>query len=148
MASATVAHNGFPLGPSHNGTYVSHAEQIKALNSNLSILPPSPIRPSNDETQDYGARLVPQVADQLAASSPSKIYASIPRGSDISDGFRDVTVLELVSAVNDMAWWIEENYGRSDVFATIAYMGVSDIRYAIVFLAAVKCGYKVSKVHD
>ena len=36
------------------------------------------------------------------------------------------------------------NLGRSTVFETIAYIGPSDLRYAIVFLAAVKCGYKVS----
>lgn len=37
------------------------------------------------------------------------------------------------------------NLGWSTVFDTIAYIGPSDLRYAIVFLAAVKCGYKVSE---
>ncbi|KAL2350035.1 hypothetical protein BJ546DRAFT_1070158 [Cryomyces antarcticus] len=83
------------------------------------------------------------VADQLAVEDPHKIYASVAKTSNIADGFRDVTILELTNAVNFMAWWLEEHFGRSDTFETIAYMGVSDIRYNVVFLAAVKCGYKL-----
>ncbi|KAI9811859.1 MAG: putative NRPS-like protein biosynthetic cluster [Pycnora praestabilis] len=91
----------------------------------------------------YGARLLPQVADELARTNPNKIYASLARSNDISQGFRHVTIKELVQAVNNVAWWLDAKYGRSDVFETIAIMGTSDIRYTVIFLAAVKCGYKV-----
>ena len=37
------------------------------------------------------------------------------------------------------------NLGRGTVFETVAYIGPSDLRYAVVFQAAVKCGYKVSE---
>lgn len=92
----------------------------------------------------YGARLLPQVVDQLAASDPTRVYASIPVSSDLSAGFRDVTILNMAAAVDSFAWWLESHIGRSSQFETLSYMGVSDIRYAIVFLAAVKCGYKVN----
>ena len=92
----------------------------------------------------YGARLLPQVVDQLAVSDPIRVYASIPISSDLSAGFRDITMLDMAAAVDFFAWWLDSRCGRSSQFETLSYMGVSDIRYAIVFLAAVKCGYKVN----
>lgn len=99
----------------------------------------------DDSSQPYGSRLLPQVVDELSRSDPTRVYATLPRSSDLSRGFRDVTMLEIAMAVNKLAWWIEMNLGRSTVFETIAYIGPSDLRHAIVFLAAVKCGYKVSE---
>lgn len=96
----------------------------------------------------YGKRLIVQTADELARSQPERIYATVSRSAtDLADGFRDVTIREFVNAVNFMAWWIEERIGRSETFEVVAYMGVSDIRYAIVFFALVKCGYVVSPDH-
>ncbi len=91
----------------------------------------------------YGSRLLPQVLDDLAASKPKRVYASSPKTFDLEDGFRDVTVLQMSQAVNAMAWWLEKEIGRSSTFETLSYLGPPDLRYAIVFLAAVKCGYKV-----
>jgi len=93
----------------------------------------------------YGARLVPQVADEIAKLDPHRIYASIPYSPDVTEGFRDVTFLQLAHAVNHIAWWLHQDFGRSNDFETLAYMGISDLRYTVIFLAAIKCGYKVSK---
>lgn len=92
----------------------------------------------------FGSRLLPQVVDELARSSPERIYASIAIHSDPLQGLRDVTVLELAQAVSHFAWWLDEHLGKSTSFETLAYVGLSDLRYVVVFLAAVKCGYKVS----
>lgn len=97
----------------------------------------SPVEPQ------FGSRLLPQVVDELARSKPERIYATFPLSSDLSQGFRHVTMREVARAVNRFAYWLEESLGRSKSFETIAYMGVPDLRYAIVFLAAVKCGYRV-----
>ena len=110
--------------------------------------------PSDDKTTvnghadpPYGSRLLPQVVDELARSNPNRIYATVPRSADFSQGFLHVTMLQISQAVNDCAYWLEHSIGRSTVFETLAYMGLSDLRYAIVFLAAVKCGYKVRGSH-
>ncbi|KAK4939716.1 hypothetical protein LTR28_009304, partial [Elasticomyces elasticus] len=95
------------------------------------------------DNKSYGSRLLPMLADQLAAEDPQKIYASVAKTTNVADGFRDITILDFTNAVNFMAWWLEEHFGRSDSFETIAYMGVSDIRYSVIFYAAVKCGYKL-----
>lgn len=91
----------------------------------------------------FGSRLLPQVVDELARSCPERIYASISLSSDPLQ-FQHVTVLELAQAVSQFAWRLDENLGRSTTFETLAYVGPSDLRYVVVFLAAVKCGYKVS----
>ena len=52
---------------------------------------------------------------------------------------------QVLNAVNRCAHWLEHIIGRSTVFETLSYMGLPDLRYAIFFLAAVKCGYKVRR---
>ncbi|MCJ1251187.1 hypothetical protein MMC30_008418 [Trapelia coarctata] len=52
-------------------------------------------------------------------------------------------MLDISRAVDYVAWWLDKHIGRSSDFETLSYMGVPDLRYAVVFLAAVKCGYKL-----
>ena len=94
--------------------------------------------------QHYGSRLLPQVVYECARLDPRRVYATVPRSSDLSHGFRNVSMLELSKAVNRVAYWLERIVGRSKQFETVAYMGPFDLRYAILFLAFVKCGYKVT----
>ena len=98
-----------------------------------------------DISMEFGKRLLPQVVDNYALNQPNRIYASIPKsGTNLSDGFQDITMAKLAAVVNLLAWWIDGTLGMGHLTA-IAYIGPADIRYATVFLAAVKCGYKVRK---
>ena len=92
---------------------------------------------------DCGERLLPQILDSLADTDPNRVYAAIPLSAQVSDGFQDITVASLANAVNRCCWWMQEKPGTSTTFDTIAYLGIADLRYAIVFLASVKCGRKV-----
>lgn len=91
----------------------------------------------------YGSRLMPVIVDETAEKQPNLTYASVPLTTNISDGFKSVTFSDIASAINHVAGWIDRTLGQSKNFATIAYMGLGDLRYVVVFLAAVKCGYKV-----
>lgn len=93
----------------------------------------------------YGRRLVPQVVDQLAATVPDRVYAAIPKTSDVQDGFQDVTIAELANCINFMARWLEKRFGRSETFETITYVGLSDLKGITILLAAIKVGYKVHR---
>lgn len=93
----------------------------------------------------YGRRLVPQVLDELATAEPERVYASIPKTTDVKDGYRDITMADLARCVNFMAKWIEDKFGRSNSFETITYIGLSDLRGVATFLGAIKTGYKVRK---
>ncbi|KAF1949507.1 putative NRPS-like enzyme [Byssothecium circinans] len=94
-------------------------------------------------TPRYGSRLMPVVVDELAKKQPDLVYASVPLTNNIGDGFKGFTFADIASATNHVAAWIDGTFGRSPNFGTIAYMGLGDLRYVVVFLAAVKCGYKV-----
>lgn len=92
----------------------------------------------------YGSRLLPMVLDETARSQPDLPYAYVPNSSNVGDGFKAVSFSDIASATNHVAFWIQQNLGLSTSFETITYMGLGDLRYVVVFLAAVKCGYKVS----
>ena len=94
--------------------------------------------------RDQGHRLLPVVLDHVATETPQRVYASIPRSEDLADGFKDKTFADMAKAVHSCAWWIRNNVGVSNSFDTIAYVGVNDLRYAVIWFAAIKCGYKAS----
>lgn len=98
----------------------------------------------SSQERSYGRRLLPQVLDDLSTSTPERLYATIPRLTrDLSQGFHDLTVKDIARCVNALAWWLQQEIGRSDSFETLCYIGIPHIRSAMIFLAAIKCGYKV-----
>jgi len=102
---------------------------------------------SANPSTDFGRRLIPRIIDEHAEEHPESPVYSIPRTANLEDGFDNVTWLQLANAINRVAWWIEDNLGRSDTFESLAYFGPTDIRYAIITVAAQKTGYKVSSIH-
>lgn len=94
---------------------------------------------------DCGQRLIPTLIDSIADSDPKRLFVSVARSKDLSDGFRDVTYQGFSRAVDRCSRWMERQLGRSQNFKTITYMGPFDLRYPIILLAAVKTGHKVSQ---
>lgn len=92
---------------------------------------------------NQGRRLLPNVVDELGAGDPSRIFVSIPKSTNIQDGFRDVDFRDLSRAISRCAWWIEETLGCSRSFETLNYVGPQDLRYVILLFAAIKTGYQV-----
>lgn len=99
---------------------------------------------SHKFSNDVGCRLVPTVIDEKATSTPRAVWCSLPYDdSDLSKGYEDITYATLSNAINKLSWIIYDNFGPSDRFETIAYMGKPDIRYHIVQTAVAKTGYQV-----
>lgn len=90
-----------------------------------------------------GKRLMVQVIDDVAERDPERKVCAVPKGSEISDGFFDLTFRELAHAVNYMSWWIIEAFGHSSTMETLTYLGANDIRYLVMVMACNKTGYKV-----
>jgi hypothetical protein len=88
-------------------------------------------------------RLLATTVDDRAATSPNERFAVIPQGTEISHGFRDVSMKDIAQAVNSMCWWIESTIGPAQSPETLAYMGNNDVRYFIFLLACQKTGYQV-----
>ncbi|KAK7744112.1 putative NRPS-like protein biosynthetic cluster [Cytospora paraplurivora] len=81
---------------------------------------------------EFGRRILPQVVDYYAQTYPSRVYASIPESAtDLSHGFRDVTMAKLAAVVNHLSWWLEGILGVGNLDA-IAYIGPADIRNQVV----------------
>ncbi|KAF2011090.1 putative NRPS-like enzyme [Aaosphaeria arxii CBS 175.79] len=92
---------------------------------------------------EYGRRTLPQALDHHARAVPDRLYASIPKEMNLSNGFQDITCKDMARCTDFIAHWIEARFGQSSSFETIAYLGIPDLRSAAVFLGAVKAGYKV-----
>lgn len=86
--------------------------------------------------------------DNEAANDPERICLEIA-GIPGTESVR-VTADQLANAINRAAWWLEETLGgRGNKFPTVAYTGISDLRYLILVVAGVKTGYKVGQpAHD
>ena len=81
---------------------------------------------SNNEYSDqprYGQRLIPKFVDELAKTTPNRVFALIPRSAQYADGLQDVTISTFARAINRAASWMESNIGKGTDFETIAYIG-------------------------
>ena len=76
---------------------------------------------------NYGRRLIPTLVDEMAASKPDHVYASLPRNKDFTAGFDKVTSLDLARAVNRAAFWIHHEISKNVHFDTVAYLGPSKV---------------------
>ncbi|KAL8724361.1 MAG: hypothetical protein Q9166_007997 [cf. Caloplaca sp. 2 TL-2023] len=91
----------------------------------------------------YGERLLSLTLDEIAKANPHRLYAVVPNSQNLSDGFRDISFGEVAHCVDNFVGHLEDAFGWSEDTETIAYLGIPDLRNAIAFLTAVKCGYKV-----
>ncbi|KIW12711.1 hypothetical protein PV08_09989 [Exophiala spinifera] len=98
---------------------------------------------TSQSTQTQAQQLLPIILDRRARDTPDNVFAKVPRSpTSYRDGFRAVKYSELVNAINQVAWLIEQGFGKGNGFPTITYLGPSDLRYSIVVVAAIKAGYK------
>ncbi|KAJ5176185.1 uncharacterized protein N7482_002062 [Penicillium canariense] len=99
--------------------------------------------PWAEGAEEYrGRRLLPHVIDYYAHHEPSRVFASISVSESVASGFQDVSMKAMATAVDHMAWWLERTLKGSKKRRTLAYIGAADLRYSILLLAAIKCGWK------
>ncbi|CAK7233936.1 putative NRPS-like protein biosynthetic cluster [Sporothrix curviconia] len=95
---------------------------------------------------DAGRRLLPHIADQVAADTPDRVLYEYPSSSsDLSKQWKTVTARQFADAVNRAAHWIRDTVGTAPsspaTFPRLGYSGPPDLRYYILVLAAIKAGY-------
>ncbi|KAI8312274.1 Non-canonical non-ribosomal peptide synthetase FUB8 [Colletotrichum sp. SAR11_59] len=89
-------------------------------------------------------RLIPQALADALAEKPDRTWVSYAISNDIAqDGFRDITIRQLATAVDRLAWYIDDNIGKSSDFDTVMYYGLADVRYIITLIAGIKTGHSV-----
>ncbi|KAJ5280023.1 hypothetical protein N7478_005395 [Penicillium angulare] len=95
-------------------------------------------------SSQHGLRNFVDVIDELALNEPNRTIVSIPRSSNAKDGWKDLGASEYANAINRLAHWIVDQFGRAkeNDYPTVAYIGPNDVRYLIVLVATIKAGYK------
>lgn len=88
-------------------------------------------------------RTLIEVVDQLAAQRPDGLWVRAAASENGVLSWNDITWSQLAIAVDYGAHWMEARLGPPAENETVAYMGVGDIRYPIMILAAMKTGYKI-----
>nr|AIT18914.1 chitinase [Hirsutella thompsonii] len=99
----------------------------------------SDCQPSTPET-----RLVTEIIDHVAVTNPDAVWLEYPSSADdYSQGFDAITYRSLASAINSLAWFLNDSIKKERNFPTMAYIGPNDARYAVVAYACIKAGFKV-----
>lgn len=88
--------------------------------------------------------MIPKLIDEIAFSDPQRPFISIPKSTNLQDGYVDISYNIFVKAVNRLSWWIEEELGQTQQSKTLFYIGSLDLRYLVIILAAAKTGHMVS----
>ncbi|TKA73217.1 hypothetical protein B0A55_07778 [Friedmanniomyces simplex] len=94
-------------------------------------------------------QLLPAAVDYRAKHTPNKVYAALPKGDYLEDGFFDLTYAAFARAIDAMAWWLDSVLGskpagtRFDDLATVPYVGPDDFRYVLLIHATMKTGRKI-----
>ncbi|KAK4212615.1 hypothetical protein QBC37DRAFT_424658 [Rhypophila decipiens] len=96
------------------------------------------------EKANYGRRLMVDILDARAATTPDREWLSVPCSSNPKDGWKAITYAQAANAVNLTAHKIIKIGGEPEpnTFPTVAYLGPNDARYQAFALAAVKAGYQ------
>ncbi|KAH8652683.1 hypothetical protein BGZ60DRAFT_497164 [Tricladium varicosporioides] len=95
---------------------------------------------------DYGRRPLPNLIDYIAETDPKRLYAIVAAQSSPLQSLIHITFQDFANAINCMAAWLEDEFGKSDTFETLAYMGPNDPAYFIIVIAAAKIGYKANNL--
>ncbi|EED20986.1 NRPS-like enzyme, putative [Talaromyces stipitatus ATCC 10500] len=91
----------------------------------------------------YGHRLLVATLEEKAHSHPEQVFCLLPRSSNLQDGFYEVNYKQVQTAVDYTAQWLKTKFGQFSPNETVSYMGLPDIRYNIIFYAAVRIRLKV-----
>jgi acyl-CoA synthetase (AMP-forming)/AMP-acid ligase II len=88
-----------------------------------------------------------RLLDAIHAQDPTALYCVHPVSSDVSDGWTDISIADLVSATSRFAYWIHTKVALADGPQTLAYMGANDIRYCAFVFACMRLRHTVCSIN-
>ena len=50
---------------------------------------------NHPEGAQYGERCLPDVLDHIAAADPDRLYATLPKSTELTQGFKNITFREI-----------------------------------------------------
>jgi acyl-CoA synthetase (AMP-forming)/AMP-acid ligase II len=97
---------------------------------------------SQPVTAPHARAPIPRILDELARANSGRVFVSIAESAEATS-FLDVTYGQFANAVNKIAGVLDHQFGQGSSFPTIAYIGLPDIRYFMLLIAAIKVGHIV-----
>lgn len=95
--------------------------------------------------------LIPTIIEHRAQETPNRVFALLPKGPTLRDGWFELTYSALAKAVDRMAWWLHDTLDtaaaatdeQKENTKSLTYVGANDIRYVFLTYAAVKSRRKL-----
>ena len=102
---------------------------------------------TSSEVMDYGHRLMPAILSFESQSNPNRVFALSTKSSTVEDGFHEITFEQVGRASSYVAQWLSDHFRlEAGSQGTIAYLGVSDLRYNVMFYGTLQLRSKVSLI--
>lgn len=109
-------------------------------------------------------RYYPTAIAYRADQTPNRVFAVLPKGGALEDGFFDLTYRALDKAIDKAAYWLDEHLSRLEQInghangetngvtnnhskassTTFCYVGPNDFRYVLFLAASLKTDRTVS----
>ncbi len=97
-----------------------------------------------DQFDESKPDILINIIEARTRANPDFVYAEFPISATSYDqGFRKVTNVDFLNAINGAAWYLNKALGPGKNFETLTYIGPNDLRYNVLVFGAVKAGYKV-----
>lgn len=91
----------------------------------------------------FAPKLLIHAIEEKAEWEPNHTFMRYPKPDWETRGYDTMSWTQYANAINKLAYWLDENLGPATEIHTIAYLGPSDPRYAIIIPAAIKTGRTV-----
>lgn len=98
---------------------------------------------TRDSSDTYTPKLLINAIEEKATWTPNDTFMRYPETNWETEGYNTISYIKYAKAINKIAHWLDAQLGPAMGSETIAYVGPSDPRYAIMVPATIKTGRKV-----
>ncbi|KAA8615624.1 Acs Acyl-coenzyme A synthetase AMP- fatty acid ligase [Pyrenophora tritici-repentis] len=95
------------------------------------------------ELKQPQGQLLVHAIDEKAQWIPDHMYMRYALKDWEQAGYQVITWRQYANAINKVAYWFDEKFGKASTCDTVAYFGPNDPRYAILIPAIIKNGRKL-----
>lgn len=98
-------------------------------------------------SDEYGREFLSAVITRRARETPHRVFMSLARSADLTEGFEDLSYGRFAQAVDRCVFWLEATVGKNENSsaprAIFASLPRHDLRAVLLILAAPKTGHQV-----
>lgn len=96
-----------------------------------------------DTNENAEGKLLLHAIEEKAKWCSQHTYMRYPTSNWETEGYQIITWGQYARSIDKLAYWLDEQLGKTDQNDTVAYFGPNDPRYGVIVPAAIKTGRKV-----